>query len=91
MTDDFQPLNRYLFRVMNLNYRRCHWQFCRANSSAKVDQPSTAAFLLRELESVGPRVIDWADPFVKSRIARFILPGAFETQRKAVDRGVIVE
>jgi hypothetical protein len=60
MTDEFQPLDRYVFGVMKSNCRRTYRLFVQANPGAIVDQQMAAAFLIRAWEAVSPQILDEA-------------------------------
>jgi hypothetical protein len=60
MTDEFQPLDRYVFGVMKSNCRRSYRRFCQENPEAVMNQQIAAAFLIRAWEAVSPEVLDEA-------------------------------
>jgi hypothetical protein len=60
MTDELQPLDRYVFGVMKANCRRSYRPFCQANPDAPMDQRTAAAFLIRAWEYVSTQVLDEA-------------------------------
>jgi hypothetical protein len=60
MTDELQPLDRYVFGVMKANCRQSYRRFIQANPEAVVDQQIAAGFLIRAWESVSTQTLDEA-------------------------------
>jgi hypothetical protein len=58
MTDEFRPLDRYVFGVMKSSCRRLCRQFCQENPEAVMNQQTATAFLIRAWEASSPQVPD---------------------------------
>jgi hypothetical protein len=78
MTDDLQPLDRYVFGVMKANCRHAYRRFIQANPEPVVNQQNAAGFLIRAWESVGTQALDEAwciyDKEVENQQQRHPLP-----------------
>jgi hypothetical protein len=60
MTDELQPLDRYVFGVMKANCRHSYRRFIQADPEAVVNQRIAARFLVRAWESVSTQTLDEA-------------------------------
>jgi hypothetical protein len=62
LTDEFQPLDRFVFGAMKATCRRLYALHCRSNPSCAMDRKIAAAFLIRAWEGVSTQVLEeaWA-------------------------------
>jgi hypothetical protein len=58
LTDELQPLDRFVFGVMKGTYRRPYRLHCECNPGAAMSQEIAAAFLIRAWEGVSTGVLD---------------------------------
>jgi hypothetical protein len=62
LTDELQPLDRFVFGAMKATCRRLYRMHCDCNPAAHMNQEIATAFLIRAWEGVSPEVMDdaWA-------------------------------
>jgi hypothetical protein len=60
MTDEFQPLDRFVFGAMKSTCRRLYSLHYQSNPFCTMDKKIAAAFLIRAWEGVSPRVLEEA-------------------------------
>lgn len=60
LTDEFQPLDRFVFGAMKAACRRLYGSHCQSDPSCAMTRKTAAAFLIRAWEGVSPHVLDEA-------------------------------
>jgi hypothetical protein len=60
MTDNFQPLDRFVFGAMQATCRRLYGLHCQSNPFCSMDKKLAATFLIRAWEAVSPDVLEEA-------------------------------
>jgi hypothetical protein len=66
LTDELQPLDRFVFGVMKATCRRLYRLHCDGNPGAKMNWHTATAFLIRAWEAVSTKMLDDAWTFTES-------------------------